>query len=87
MGVYYYLVNDIKKHRIHYDNYVKQGNYRFNIEVQAAIVNYMFLNQGDNLRFTSENHDDIYDYEEVDLINYPFPADIIEFLKYLKGLK
>ena len=76
MGIYYYLINDTKKQYVHYDNCVKSGPIQYNEAVHMALVNYMFENRGDKLRFLAdyifEDDEKIYDYEEINLKNYKY---------------
>ena len=70
MSTYYYLLNDTKKLRIHFDNHVKQGPIMLNPVVQYALVNYMFDNLGVSFRFVSDDGDEYLTYEELNLSNY-----------------
>lgn len=73
MGVYYYLLNDTKKKRVHLDSHVKHGPITRNPAVHLALVNYMFQNMGDQLRMVSDaSPDDYMDYEDLDLLSYDF---------------
>jgi hypothetical protein len=69
MGVYYYLANDTKRQRVHYDHCIKWGPMTMNATVQSALVNYMVDNCYDTLRMVHDagDMDDVYDYEEIDL--------------------
>jgi hypothetical protein len=74
MGTYYYLLNDTKKQCIDYDSCVKSEPIQYNEAVHMAIVNYMFENQYDQLRFVNdyEEADEIYYYEAVDLRKHKY---------------
>jgi hypothetical protein len=70
MSTYYYLLNDTKKLRIHFDNHVKRGPIMLNPVVQYVLINYMFDNLGDSFRFVSDDGDEYLMYEEMNLSNY-----------------
>jgi len=70
MSTYYYLLNDTKKLRIHFDNHVKRGPIMHNRVVQYVLINYMFDNLGDSFRFVSDDGDEYLMYEEMNLSNY-----------------
>jgi len=72
MSTYYYLMNDTKKLRVHFDGHVKQGSIMINPVVQHTLVNYMFENLGDSFRFVSDDGDEYLRYEELNLSNYQF---------------
>jgi hypothetical protein len=74
MGVYYYLANDTKKERVHYDDHVKCGPIRFNEALHMAFVNYMFENIEDSMRLVSDLRDmgEVYEYREIDLSTYNY---------------
>ena len=74
MGIYYYLLNDTKKQMVAYDSYVKAGPIQYNEAVHMAIVNYLFENRYDRLRFVEDcgGAEEMYDYEEVNLRKYKY---------------
>lgn len=79
MGIYYYLLNDTKKHRVDYDAYVKSGPIQYNDAVHMALVNYMFENQYDKLRFVNDcgGADEMYEYEKIDLRKHKYENEEI----------
>lgn len=88
MGTYYYLLDDTKKQRLHFDSWVKSCPIKQNEIVQMAMINYMFEHQGDNFRLVNDSeskYDEMYDYEEIDLNKYSFAdEDINEIINKLK---
>ena len=94
MGVYYFLLNDTKKEKIHYDNHIKYAPMCFNSKVHYALVNYMMQNQGDSFRVMSDSvldtpeYEEIEDeYKEVDLKKYDFDVDIMDGFKEIFGVE
>lgn len=79
MGVYHYLLNDTKKQMIDYDSHVKSGPIQYNEAVHMALVNYMFENQFDTLRFVNDcgDADEMYEYEDIDLRKHKFQNEEI----------
>lgn len=67
MGTYYYLLNDSKKERVHYDNCIKYGALTANPQVQSAIVNYMMCNLGDLIRLMPDIGWNGSGYKDIDL--------------------
>ena len=72
MGIYYHLTNDTKKHKVHLADHVKIGPLTMNEAVHYALVNYMMENQYDILRMLPDTYGINGDYENIDLLKYPF---------------
>jgi len=90
MGIYYHLLNDTKRERVHLDNHIKQGPLRQNEAVHFALCNYMMENCGDTLRLCGDTTDEGEDYADVDLLVYKFDdpkviANIVELLNAVYG--
>lgn len=87
MGVYYYLLNDTKRERVHLDHYVKRGPLTHNRAVHYALCNYMLMNVGDVLRLCDDTTGAGDEYTEVDLLTYKFddPATTANILNFLRG--
>ena len=58
MGVYYYLLNDTKREKVHLNYHIKYGPITKNAGVHFALCNYMMQNIGDNLRMCSDMTND-----------------------------
>ena len=71
MGIYYYLLNDTKRHQVHLDHHIKHGPMTMNEAVHYALINYMMENQSDSMRILSDMYD-LPDYTKVDLLKYNF---------------
>jgi hypothetical protein len=67
MSTYYYLLNDTKKERVHFDNCIKHGALTTNTQVQSALINYMMDNQEDSMRLMPDYGYDGIDYKEINL--------------------
>lgn len=69
MGTYYFLINETKKKKIHFNNLIKANSITDNSEIHKAFVNYMFNNQNDEFSIESDSDmlDHFIDYEDVDL--------------------
>ena len=78
MSTYYYLVNDTKKQTLHLDCHVKSKPIISNGAVHCAMANYMFDNQGDTMRMIGDNDDTVHEYEDVNLLEYPFSIEIMQ---------
>lgn len=73
MGVYYFLLNDAKRERVHLDWHVKRGPMTLNPAVPYALHAYMLANVGDSMRlFADSAGNDGGDYTDVDLLSYAF---------------
>lgn len=90
MGVYYYLLNDTKREKVHVGAYVKRGPLAYNSAVHFALCNYMLMNLGDTLRMCGDPEEEIESYAEVNLLSYKFDdpevaPKILELLNTIYG--
>jgi len=76
MGTYYHLYNDTKKEEVHWNHHIKEGPICLNSTVHCALVNYMFVNQGDRLRFMGDYGAEPENYKEVNLNDYHFESEL-----------
>lgn len=69
MGTYYFILNDTKRHCVHYGNNFKHCPMRENKDIHYAMMNYLMDNQGDIVRMLNDDGDnpELYEYERVDL--------------------
>ena len=88
MGIYYFLLNDTKREKVHLSYYVKIGPMTENEAVHFALCNYMMDNIGDTMRLCMDTMDQGEDYAEVDLLSYEFedPSVIVKIVELLKAI-
>ena len=88
MGVYYHLLNDTKRERVHLDNHIKRGPLTENEAVHFALCNYMMANLGDTMRMCGDTGYHGMDYVEVDLLSYKFgdPEVILRIVELLNAV-
>jgi hypothetical protein len=72
MGIYYHLLNDTKRERVHLDHNMKRGPMTQNPAIHFALCNYMMENLGDVLRMCDDMSDNGKDYIDINLLSYKF---------------